>query len=67
MALINSLLFFIHGARNLPENHDPKNDALFVKNEPIKCLMIPPENREQIAPIVKQLSDLLNPKWKIGS
>ncbi len=42
------------------QNHDPKNDALFVKNEPIKCLMIPPEHRERMDPIVKNLSDLLN-------
>ncbi|MFN2356323.1 MAG: hypothetical protein ABR534_01120 [Desulfotignum sp.] len=42
------------------QNHDPKNDALFVKNEPINCLMIPPENRERMDPIVKNLSELIN-------
>jgi Fe-S-cluster containining protein len=42
------------------QNHDPKSDALFVKNEPIKCLMIPPEHRERMDHIVKNLSDLLN-------
>jgi hypothetical protein len=33
---------------------------LFVKNEPITCLMIPPEHREQMAPIVRDLSELIN-------
>lgn len=42
------------------QNHDSKNEALFVKNEPIKFLMIPPEHRERMDPIVKNLSDLLN-------
>jgi hypothetical protein len=42
------------------QNHDLKNHGLFVKNEPITCLMIPPEHREQMAPIVRDLSDLIN-------
>lgn len=42
------------------QNHDPKNKAWFVKNEPVKSLMIPPEHREQMDPIVKNLSALLN-------
>jgi len=42
------------------QNHDPKNKGLFVKNEPINCLMIPPEHRAQLAPIVKNLSHLIN-------
>jgi Fe-S-cluster containining protein len=42
------------------QNHDLKNHKLFVKNEPITCLMIPPEHREQMAPIVRDLSELIN-------
>ncbi|MDT8379094.1 MAG: hypothetical protein RQ739_09415 [Desulfotignum sp.] len=42
------------------QNHHLKNESLFVKNEPITCLMIPPEHREQMAPIVRNLSDLIN-------
>jgi len=42
------------------QNHDLKNEALFVKNEPIQCLMIPPEHRERMDPIVKHLSELIN-------
>ncbi|HKL00844.1 MAG TPA: YkgJ family cysteine cluster protein [Desulfotignum sp.] len=42
------------------QHHDPKNEALFVKNECIKCLMIPPEHRERMDPIVKNLSELIN-------
>ena len=41
-------------------NHGLKDEKLFVKNEPIPCLMIPPEHREQMAPIVRNLSDLIN-------
>jgi Fe-S-cluster containining protein len=48
------------------QNHDLKNDALFVKNKPIKCLMIPPEHRDQMTPIVKKLSDLINNAPKRG-
>ncbi len=42
------------------QNHDLKNKKLFVKNEPIPCLMIPPEHREWMAPIVRDLSHLIN-------
>jgi len=42
------------------QDHDLKNKELFVKNEPIKYLMIPPEHRERMAPIVRNLSDLIN-------
>lgn len=42
------------------QNHDPKNEALFIQNEPIQFLMIPPEHRERMAPVVKKLSDLIN-------
>ena len=42
------------------QNHNLKNNGLFVKNEPIKSLMIPPEHRERMAPIVRDLSDLIN-------
>lgn len=42
------------------QNHDLINNGLFVKNEPITCLMIPPEHREQMASIVRDLSDLIN-------
>ncbi|MDZ7663830.1 MAG: hypothetical protein U5K27_00600 [Desulfotignum sp.] len=42
------------------QHHDLKNSGLFVKNEPIKYLMIPPEHREQMAPIVRNLSHLIN-------
>ena len=42
------------------QHHHPQNKGLFVKNEPIKCLMIPPEHREQMKSIVRNLSDLIN-------
>lgn len=42
------------------ENKSLENKRLFVKNEPITGLMIPPEHREQMAPIVRTLSDLIN-------
>jgi hypothetical protein len=42
------------------QNLDPQNKRVFVKNEPIKCLMIPPEHREQMEPIVRKLSHLIN-------
>jgi hypothetical protein len=42
------------------QNHTLKNKELFVKNEPIKYLMIPPEHREQMAPIVRNLSHLIH-------
>jgi len=41
-------------------DHSLKDERLFVKNEPIPCLMIPPEHRERMAPIVKDLSYLIN-------
>ena len=37
-----------------------KDERLFVKNEPIPCLMIPPEHRERMAPIVRDLSHLVH-------
>mgnify|MGYP001118782573 CR=1 FL=1 len=37
-----------------------KDERRFVRNEPIKYLMIPPEHREQMAPIVRNLSHLIN-------
>jgi Fe-S-cluster containining protein len=42
------------------QNHDLKNKGMFVKNEPIKCLMIPPEHRKRMEPIVRDLSDLID-------
>jgi hypothetical protein len=42
------------------QNHHLKDKSLFVKNEPISCLMIPPDHRAQMAPIVRNLSDLIN-------
>ncbi len=42
------------------QDHDLENKSLFVKNEPITCLMIPPEHRERMSPIVRNLSDLIN-------
>ncbi|MFO7988913.1 MAG: YkgJ family cysteine cluster protein [Thermodesulfobacteriota bacterium] len=42
------------------QNHGRKNRGLFVKNEPINCLMIPPEHRAQMAPVVRNLSQLIN-------
>jgi Fe-S-cluster containining protein len=42
------------------QNHDHENNGLFVKNEPITCLMIPPEHRDRMAPIVRDLSQLIN-------
>ncbi len=42
------------------QNHDLKNNRLFIKNEPITYLMIPPEHRDQMAPIVRSLSHLIH-------
>jgi Fe-S-cluster containining protein len=42
------------------QNHSLKDERLFVNNEPITCLMIPPDHRAQMAPIVRNLSDLIN-------
>jgi hypothetical protein len=42
------------------QNLSLKHEGLFVKNEPIPCLMIPPEHRERMVPIVRNLSDLIN-------
>jgi Fe-S-cluster containining protein len=42
------------------QNHDLENKEMFVKNEPIPCLMIPPEHRERMTPIVRDLSYLIN-------
>ena len=40
--------------------NDTKQASLFVKNEPIRFLMIPPEHRDVMDPIVKNLSELLS-------
>jgi len=42
------------------QNHGLENKEMFVKNEPIPCLMIPPEHRERMTPIVRDLSYLIN-------
>jgi hypothetical protein len=44
---------------SLPGN-DTKPAPLFIKNEPIRCLMIPPEHLERMGPLVKNLSEVLN-------
>ncbi|MEX1300773.1 MAG: hypothetical protein AB1Z16_01315 [Desulfotignum sp.] len=42
------------------QNHSLKDERRFVRNEPIPCLMIPPEHRARMAPIVRNLSHLIN-------
>lgn len=44
---------------SLPGN-DTKPAPLFIKNEPIRCLMIPPEHLERMGSLVKNLSEVLN-------
>ena len=39
--------------------NDTNKESVFINNEPIAVLMIPPEHRERVAPVVKELSEYL--------
>ena len=38
---------------------DLSADGLFVKNEPIRVLMVPPEHRKRVRPVLEQLNAIL--------
>jgi Fe-S-cluster containining protein len=61
---LSDMLLLALSGREIPHQDKQyphlKDKSLFVKNEPITGLMIPPEHREQMAPIVRNLSDLIN-------
>jgi len=45
----------------LPEDEPGPTDHRFVPNEAIPVLMVPPEHRADMAPVIQQLSTLLTP------
>lgn len=45
----------------LPEDEPGTTDDRFVPNEAIPVLMVPPEHRADMAPVIQQLSPLLTP------
>jgi hypothetical protein len=45
----------------LPEDEPDPSDERFVPNEAIPVLMVPPEHRSDMAPVIQQLSTLLTP------